>query len=89
MINMIIYKSVFIRSQYNYERKKIANSVIKLVKGDVAKQKTDALVNAANSQLSPGGVAGAIHQAAGSNLWEECKTLNGYHILIKIILLHN
>jgi len=50
----------------------------KLVRGDITKQETEAVVNAANKKLAPGGgVAGAIHQAAGRQLWEECKKLNG------------
>ena len=50
--------------------------IIKVVKGDIAKQNTDAVVNAANKKLSPGGgVAGAIHAAAGPGLWEECKRI--------------
>jgi O-acetyl-ADP-ribose deacetylase (regulator of RNase III) len=54
----------------------VNKTILTLVQGDITKQTTDAIVNAANSNLmGGGGVDGAIHRAGGPTILEQYKEI--------------
>ena len=59
-------------------QRKIKNSILELVEGDITEMDTNAIVNAANANLIlGGGVAGAIRRKGGPEIQNECNKIGG------------
>jgi hypothetical protein len=58
------------------EKRSFLDGHVRVVVGNLVRQRVDAIVNAANSTiLGGGGIDGAIHEAGGQQIIEECQQI--------------
>ena len=63
--------------KFEFEVNKDINSKVSLCQGDITELNVDVTVNSVNKTLiGGGGIGGAIHEASGPGLWDECQKLN-------------
>ena len=68
-------------SSWRTMKVKINRTIIELIQVDIANQRTDAVVNAANTTLQmSGGVAGAIRRRGGASIQQECNRIGRTYV---------